>query len=224
MVAFIKRNLKVLILIAILLIIFIATVLFFTIPRVEYKYSKDYNSYKVSLVFGASSNYSIAEKQKGKEVTVIGTRAFYQKPVKKINIAKPENIYAIEKLAFFKCTKLEEINITNVKYIERNAFQYCKKLKVKELNCRDIGASAFYGCESISELKLNDGLESIGSLAFAKTKIKELILPQSVKYIYNEAFYDMYNLEKISLYKDELSSESLDYIESLTDLEIIYLD
>lgn len=223
MLAFIKRNLYVLIMMAILTIIFIITLLFFTIPRVEYKYSNEYEGYKVSLVFGSNTKYSIAEAKKGKAVTAIGTRAFYQKPIKTIDIKKPENINTIEKLAFFKCKNLEEIDISNVKNFERNAFQYCKKLKLKELNCINIGASAFYGCESITELKLNEGLETIGSLAFVETKIKELVLPSTVNEIYNDAFYGMKELTKISLYKSNLTADSIDYINSLKGIEIVYL-
>lgn len=45
---------------------------------------------------------------------------------------------------------------------------------------RKIGAEAFRGA-TIKNLKLNDGLESIGFLAFGENKIEELIIPNSVK-------------------------------------------
>ncbi|AUW37073.1 hypothetical protein C1937_01235 [Metamycoplasma hominis] len=59
---------------------------------------------------------------------------------------------------------------------------------------KEIGEGAFYGCKSLKEVVLNEGLEIIGNRAFLNTKIKSITIPGSVKEIGNWAF----NFSKIS--------------------------
>ena len=194
---------------------FLFLVLFFSIPRLDYKYDDTYNGYIVSKCYGDSLTYRIKDTHKKKNISGVGVRTFYKKNIKEIIFDNTDNIEVIERLAFSECKKLENINISNVKYFERNCFSYCKNLKVEELNAIDIGASTFYGCESISSIKLNDGLRTIGSYAFSKTNIEILDLPSSVIDIYYDAFSDMSNLKEINVYYDNLSRDSKNYINSL---------
>ena len=48
---------------------------------------------------------------------------------------------------------------------------------------KEIGDFAFYFCENLSRLKLNDGLETIGESFAEFTQIKEILLPDSVSEI-----------------------------------------
>lgn len=203
--------------------LFLFLVLFFSIPRLDYKYDSDYELYRVTKCYGDAATYKIKDSGKKGEVGIIGVRAFYRKDIKKIVFDNPENIDTIERLAFSECKKLESIDISNVKYFERNSFSYCKKLKVEELNAIAIGASTFYGCESIDDIKLNVGLKSIGSYAFSKTNIEILNLPSTVVDIYNDAFSDMANLKEINVYSSSLTNESKEYLASLSGIKINYL-
>ena len=209
--------------IILLMCAFLFFVLFFSIPRLNYKYSETYNGYIVSKCYGDSNTYKVKESHKKENVSGVGVRAFYQKNIKEINFKNPDNILVIERLAFSECKKLEKIDISNVKYFERNCFSYCKNLKVEELNAIDIGASTFYGCESITSIKLNEGLKSIGSYAFSKTNIEVLDLPSSVVEIYNDAFSDMANLKEINVHFSSLSRDSRLYLNTLDGVTINHL-
>lgn len=203
--------------------VFLFFVLFFSIPRLEYKYDNDYELYRVTKVYGDSVGFKIKDSGKKGNVGIIGVRAFYKKSIKKIIFENPENIDTIERLAFSECKNLENIDISNVKFFERNCFSYCKKLKVEELNAIAIGASTFYGCENIENIKFNTGLISIGSYAFSKTKIEVIELPNTVKDIYNDAFSDMSELKEIKVYSEGLSNESKEYLSSLENVVVTYL-
>lgn len=48
-------------------------------------------------------------------------------------------------------------------------------------NCKRIGRSAFRGCERLTDVKLNEGLEEIAEQAFAKTGLRSITIPKSVK-------------------------------------------
>ncbi len=218
-----KKYWKMFLPIILLLIVFLFFVLFFSIPRIEYKYDANQELYRVTKVYGDSATYKIKDSGKKGEVGIIGPRAFYKKNLKKIIFKNSENIDTIERLAFSECRSLENIDISHVKYFERNCFSYCKKLKVEELNAIAIGASAFYGCESIENIIFNTGLVSIGSYAFSKTKIEVIELPNTVKDIYNDAFSDMGNLKEIKVYSAGLSYDSRIYLNSLENVNVTYL-
>lgn len=51
-----------------------------------------------------------------------------------------------------------------------------------------IEAQAFYGDSSVEAVVLPDGLESIGSQAFAYSGVKTINLPETVVFIANDAF------------------------------------
>ena len=51
-----------------------------------------------------------------------------------------------------------------------------------------IEAQAFYGDSSVETVVLPDGLESIGSLAFAYSGVKSINLPDTIVFIANNAF------------------------------------
>lgn len=218
-----KKYLKYFIPIGILLIILFVLVLFFSIPRVSYKYDNYSNSYSVKSVYGNAKSYKIKSSYKNKDVTSIDVRAFYKKDIKKIIFVDSNNIEKIERLAFSRCKYLSDIDISNVYYFENNSFSYCESLKVEELNAIEIGMSSFYGCKSITNIKLNEGLNSIGSYAFSKTSIETLDLPKSLTMIYNDAFADMSLLKVINVYSNKLSIDSKLYLDSLEGIEVNYL-
>jgi hypothetical protein len=69
--------------------------------------------------------------------------------------------------------------------------------------------------DSNNSEKKNVHIENFHSIIdHAKNKVNE---------IYNDAFYGMNELTKISLYKSNLTADSIDYINSLEGIEIIYL-
>lgn len=187
------------------LVIFL--ICFYNIPRLSYRYVKEEEVYYVSKAYGNASEYTIPETYKDKPVTGIDTRAFYRHSgLKRINLS--QNITVIGRLAFSECRRLESISLENVETIYRNAFSYCVSLTSLELNAADIGASAFYKCENLSEVKLNEGLKTIGSMAFSATKIQNISIPRSVEVLGSDCFSDCFALRNINVYGNNLKNNT----------------
>ena len=64
---------------------------------------------------------------------------------------------------------------------------------------------------------------SIGSYAFSKTNIETLNIPSSVIVIYNDAFVDMPKLKTINVYADTLTKSSKEYLNSIENVIINYV-
>ena len=102
-----------------------------------------------------------------------------------------ENIVGIESDAFEYCKKLESIFIpSNVQYIAPDAFEYCYGLQTVTVDgCREIKGEAFEYCKGLTEVRINEGTESIGSSAFAYCEsLTDVYLPESVSSIDKSAF------------------------------------
>lgn len=199
--------------ISIFIIIF-SLLLFFNIPRVKYKYNPEKDSYFVAEVFGNASSYEILDEYKGKLVTDIGVRAFYNHSnLKEIKLGK--NVEYINRLAFAECPKLEKINLENVKEISKNAFNYDTSLTEVNLDSIvNLGASVFLNT-SLEKINFNDNtrLLSIGSLCFMNTNIKLISIPKSCYFIGEDCFYNCKNLIQINVYGSLLKNNS--YLKSL---------
>ncbi len=223
---FLKKNLKILIPLFIVIISLITfLILFFNIPRIKYEFNDTINGMEVTNVYGNSNEYEIEDKVDGYNVVSIGVRSFYHKTnLVKIKFKDSSKI-KISKLAFSECDNLEIINLDNILEIETSAFSYCKKLDNITISAKNIGASAFYGCDNLKNIELKDGIKNISSYAFSKTKIEELSIPQTVENIYTDAFIDMPYLKKINCYSKNLNVKK--YLDTLKDIykdiEINYL-
>lgn len=183
--------------------IVIFLILFFNIPRLSYKYNAEYDGYFVVEAYGNAKTYEVKSTHKGKPVVGIDTRAFYKHDkLEEINL--PDSISVIERLAFSECKNLKFINLKNVDLIYRNAFSYCKKLDDITIAAEHIGASAFYKCDSLEIVKLENDILSIGSMAFAETKIKSISIPRSVEVIESDCFYNCLVLKNINVYGNKL--------------------
>lgn len=63
-----------------------------------------------------------------------------------------------------------------------------------------IGNGCFYGCDSLTTVKLPEGLEAIGNFAFAEcTALRGMYIPESVTSLGEGAFYHCAELEAICL-------------------------
>lgn len=141
----------------------------------------------------------------------------------------PEGVETIAPYAFF-LSEVEEVYFPDsLKTMMSASFYYCKKLKkidfghgIEELgighDCRlffgcdmlqevdippqvrIIGESAFLGTE-VNKVIFHEGLTQISDFAFRQTKVKEVTLPASLKYIGRENFS---KVEKITLMSDNI--------------------
>lgn len=86
-----------------------------------------------------------------------------------------------------------------------------------------IGDKAFYYCDSITRLTIEDNIKSIGKEAFANCgALSEVILPDGLEEIADDTFYMCFNLAKVSLSKTNIrrigsrAFAYCDFIETVT--------
>ena len=62
-------------------------------------------------------------------------------------------------------------------------------MKSGSLDCCSIGSSAFFGCDSLEEVVLHDGIVSIGNMAFdACPNLSEIIFPDTIQHVEGYVF------------------------------------
>jgi len=119
------------------------------------------------------------------EVIGIAESAF-KECTKLTRVAFPSGITKLEKACFFNCLSLSDIKFSS--------------------DLKSIDDEAFYNCKSLTSIDLPYKLESLGSMAFAQSGLKEIIIPRSVKNINENAFNDCDNLT-IHCYSDSYAEE-----------------
>lgn len=164
-----------------------------------------------------------------------------------VEIHFPANLKKIEKKAFAS-TVIEELNLQNCTELSKigiGAFSHCdylkkavlpeglkiicanafnKDVKLAEINfpstIKVIDQSAF--CKSgVKEVKLNEGLEVLGSFAFYGCKELETVtIPESFKYWVSDGYFDHFtDCDKLSQinFPSDTSKWSIIYYNSFTD-------
>ena len=123
-------------------------------------------------------------------VKTIGKYAFANCHIKSLIL--PDSVTTIGAYAFEECKDLESVVLGgNIEVIGENAFESCKKSTsiVIPPNVYSIGDYAFLH-SGLEDIRLNEGLQHIGAMAFSGTKIKSLQLPASVVYLRTECIDD----------------------------------
>lgn len=146
------------------------------------------------------SAFSYCEKLKsvkfGKKVKTIENAAFWL-CTKLKNITIPNSVKTIGDGAFGCCNKAEKVVLgKKVKYIGENAFS--DNYKVTEIIIPDrveiIGDYAFDSCKKLNKLYIGKRVNTIGTCAFANTKLKDAVIPVSVKTVGKNIFCNMTNI------------------------------
>ena len=131
-------------------------------------------------------------------VKSIGRGAFAN-CVSLIEILNLGGLEAIEEGTFQKCTSLENIYfLSNVKSIGAGAFQECTNLKEVYFDGTTIGKKAFYNCENLSTIDMNDVVDIEDYAFFGCTSLNQ-INTYEVKTIGNSAFGSCTGLTKLNL-------------------------
>ncbi len=88
-----------------------------------------------------------------------------------------------------------------LKWISDSAFYMCQSLS--EINIpssvKTIYNAAFYGCKALESVTLPEGLSAIGPFAFSATGLREVTIPGTVEVLSMNAFGGCSNLEKVTL-------------------------
>lgn len=107
-------------------------------------------------------------------------------------VVMPDSVKMICNEAFSGCKYLKKINLsknlqkTTNQFGNNACFKKCERLKGIEIptGIKEIPNKMFFGCSELSEVVFHDGLEVIGTSAFASCRnLKSISLPKTVKRI-----------------------------------------
>jgi hypothetical protein len=131
------------------------------------------------------------------------------------SIKLPANITSIPEFAFEGCRSLEEIDIpSGVTHIGRCAFSGCASLKRVKLpeKLEAFDDSSFSDC-ALESLDIPKGVTEIPLRCFTGNSFKELTIPENIKKIDSWAFFECYNIEKLTVLNPQCDIDSrLDFV------------
>lgn len=135
------------------------------------------------------------------QLVELGKFCFYQ--CSKIEFVNLNNVKKIGEFAFARNTALKNIFIENVSEIKKGGFSECVSLVDFEWpKIERIPESCFYRCISLKDIKLPEGLKEIQAKAFRGCMgVRHISLPESLETIGDAAFCYM-AIEKIYLPKN----------------------
>lgn len=208
---------KIISIIALLLIlpIFKVEAYDFVIDEITYNFTKEHGTVEVSglreflnlepgdrnssLPLVVNIPPVVTYKDNKYDVVSIGYAAF-QGCRKVTEIKIPSTVREIGEFAFYGCTDLESISIQNNKLrIGGSLFYNCSGLKKVIYGSVIVPEKTFYGCSSLTEVKLLDSVKFIGEEAFEScTSLVSIDLPYLVEEIGKRSFRGCTSLSNIN--------------------------
>ena len=192
-------------------------------PPSDFKYIENNGIVYIVNYLGTRPDVVIPEKINDVEVTVILQNAFLDNKFIKsviipdtvteirvsafdgceslVSVVLPKNLTKIEACTFANCTNLSNISLpSTLNKLGTRCFEECKSLKNITIprNIVTWEANTFIrsGLETVN---FEEGLEIIGMGAFWDTNLKQIRLPDSLKFIDTNAFGSCRKLEKVEL-------------------------
>ena len=168
-------------------------------PAAVFSFELVGNAYTVTAYNGSASEAVVPSTYLGKEVTVIGRRAFYDcKTLRKITL--PKTLIEIGEEAFGYCNALKEADIAACTRLKDNAFIGCTKLTELTFpnGLTSIGEAPFEECTSLKKVTLESG--SVSEKVFAgNTDIQEIVLGEGVTNVAQNAFRGCRSLKRLTM-------------------------
>ena len=149
---------------------------------------------------------TVPVKFNGKAVTVIAANAFrYSSKLEEINI--PNTIEVIEtNTAFSGCSGLQRINIYDAGKVDPRYFSEDGVLFARDVAGTEI---SLYPQGKTGEFEIPDGIVRIPQKAFINiSKLTNIVIPASVRYIGTQAFYGCTALENIAFLEAKQGDEA----------------
>lgn len=95
------------------------------------------------------------------------------------SVILPDSLESIPDNAFYRCSKLMSVTAPGLKSIGLSAFQYCSFLEDLDItNVEFINANGFADCTKYNPGNIPAGLRSVGYSAFENTAITEAVIPE----------------------------------------------
>lgn len=145
-----------------------------------------------------------------KEYRVPADVTAVQKTVPKQDVTKVvfhSRVTAIEADAFRDWTSLEAVVFEGKSRLERIGDHAFARTALREFSApsslKTIGAGAFADCKGLKQVRLNEGLESLGSEgdgAFQGSGLEAMRLPSSLKRMGQNTFAGCANLKKLEMW------------------------
>ncbi len=170
----------------------------------------------------AFSNCAITEIAIPDGVKSIGRYAFHL-CMKLTKISIPKSVTQIGDFAFKDCTELESITVArgNPKYHSADDCLIETETKTLILGCKSsvipsdgsvmgIGSYAFYGCKSLTSVKIPNSVTEIKEYAFFRSGITGIVIPNSVTSIGIYSFSACDDLASITVEKGNPKYYSVD--------------
>lgn len=203
----------------------------------EYGYREEYGGMSITKYIGTSKSIVFPEEIDGQPVKIIGGYLLDDGEMRPLieSVVIPDTVEVIALSTFSGCKNLLSVDFgKGVREIQDFAFAECTALKKILLppKLEKIGAGAFYGCSSATELfipktlavwapsvshgtfakctalhtiTIEDGLEVLGGeygSFIQTTALKSLVIPASVKKIAMCAFHESISLESVTFLGD----------------------
>ena len=148
--------------------------------------------YEVSGKGIATGDIVIPKTYRGKPVTSIGAKAFFNKSDVD-TVTLHDGITSIGEQAFANCSYLTSINLpSGLTYIGQSAFSGCRMLASEIVipdGVTEIAQSTFAYCAKLPKVTIGSGVTTIGKTAFTDCKaLTEIVIPSGVDYIGEYAF------------------------------------
>lgn len=168
------KKVKILFGIALAIIVFIFSIVFFQFPDntlANFVFRVEEDGYATLMGYtGNAKHLEVPDRYEGHEVRYVSDYAFGGHYSLLESIVLPDSIVSIDEYAFANSPVLKKVKLpAKLETIGRGAFSLCPQLKDIELpgSLKVIDDEAFYGCIRLKRLYVPAGVEVIGNDAFA---------------------------------------------------------
>ena len=149
------------------------------------------NKYEPAISKTYSGIITIPSSVNGYNVIGIGGYAFSYWGGQITSVIIPQTVKNIDDYAFEDCDKITSLDISNVTTIGSGAFFRCSNLSNIKLsnNLTSIGEQAFYQCNGLTSIAIPNTVKSLGARAFYQCKaLSSITLSSSLQSIWEGTF------------------------------------